>query len=460
MKLPANWREAPLRSIAAVRFSSVDKKSYPGQHPVRLCNYTDVYNNDYITDHMPFMQATASESERLVFSLQHGDTIITKDSETPNDIGVPAVVTEPLKDVVCGYHLAHIRPNPADVDPIFLCKQISHHRVARYYGRLANGLTRYGLPTAAVEGTPIWLPPTLEDQQAIGVVLRAMDAGIQRTEALIAKHRRIRTGLMQDLLTKGIDANGRVRSEETHEFKDSPLGRIPDEWNVSTLGEVCRRGAGTVQTGPFGSQLHAEDYVEDGIPIITVEHLGDMEILHVGLPRVSSEDYMRLSSRYDLRVGDLVFSRVGAIDRCAMVTEEEDGWLFSGRCLRARLGTGSNAGFYCLLLNSYDVRRWILTRAVGSTMACLNTRILSSAPVAVPSEDEQNVIWDAFTRQQGLLLSAMDHLAKLCRVKSGLMQDLLTGSVPVPEAMVKELAGMASPTSTVDKSPQAVRRPM
>ena len=90
-----------------------------------------------------------------------------------------------------------------------------------------------------------------------------------------------------------------------------------------------------VQTGPFGSQLHNEDYVSSGTPIVTVEHLGNRKFTTQNLPMVSDADKIRLS-KYSLKTGDIVFSRVGSVDRCSYVSDDENGWLFSGRCLRVR----------------------------------------------------------------------------------------------------------------------------
>lgn len=168
---PGDWREATLSSVAEVRFSSVDKITRPSEERVRLCNYIDVYKNDYITGDLGFMQASATQPEIVRFGLRVGDVIITKDSETPADIGIPAVVDYATPELVCGYHLGLIRPNQDEVDPAFLAKQLGHHRVARYFGRQANGLTRYGLPIGAVKNAPLWLPQP-DEQRAIGIVLR------------------------------------------------------------------------------------------------------------------------------------------------------------------------------------------------------------------------------------------------------------------------------------------------
>jgi type I restriction enzyme S subunit len=114
----------------------------------------------------------------------------------------------------------------------------------------------------------------------------------------------------------------------TTQDKNAPALRFSEfegEWQENKLGEMA-----DVKTGPFGSTLHQHDYVDVGTPIITVEHLNELGITHNNLPLVSDEDKKRLKS-YHLKTGDLVFSRVGSVDRCSMITEKENGWLFSGR---------------------------------------------------------------------------------------------------------------------------------
>ena len=109
-RIPKHWDVSRLRTIATVTLSGVDKKRSDGEQHVRLCNYVDVYKNDFITDEIDFMAATASQSEISRLALQREDVLITKDSETWADIAVPAYVPETLPGVVCGYHLALIRP--------------------------------------------------------------------------------------------------------------------------------------------------------------------------------------------------------------------------------------------------------------------------------------------------------------------------------------------------------------
>jgi len=197
---PDASRARPLKAVAAVRFSSVDKRSNYGERSVRLCNYTDVYNNTYITADMPYMRATATHAEIDRFGLRMGDVIITKDSETPDDIGVPAVVDSTAPDMVCGYHLALLRPDRDQLDPLFLAMQLKHPRLARYFGRQANGTTRYGLSSRAIEQAPI-LHLSVPEQKRRSDVLREHDRVAVRVAVELQKLRSIKSGLMNDLLS-------------------------------------------------------------------------------------------------------------------------------------------------------------------------------------------------------------------------------------------------------------------
>ncbi|HHL34365.1 MAG TPA: restriction endonuclease subunit S [Desulfobulbaceae bacterium] len=208
-ELPVGWRELQLKDIAAISFSGVDKKSRPGQKRVRLCNYMDVYNNNYITADMDFMWATATDAEIEKYTLEVGDIMITKDSETPDDIGVPSVVAEKLDNVVCGYHLALIKPNLEKINPIFLAKQIKHERVANQFSRLANGATRFGLTTSSVKCVRLWLPK-IEEQTRIAAVLSTCDREIELLKKKQEKLKEQKKGLMQKLLTGEI----RVKAKE------------------------------------------------------------------------------------------------------------------------------------------------------------------------------------------------------------------------------------------------------
>ena len=145
------------------------------------------------------------------------------------------------------------------------------------------------------------------------------------------------------------------------------------------------RDIADIQTGPFGSQLHKEDYVEEGTPIVTVEHLGNRIFAEQNLPKVAREDKKRLK-KYILMEGDIVFSRVGSVDRCSYVDKAHDGWMFSGRCLRIRPQKGINPLYLYYYFCTEETKQFIRNIAVGATMPSINTKLMGEVKIAYPSE--------------------------------------------------------------------------
>ena len=146
-----------------------------------------------------------------------------------------------------------------------------------------------------------------------------------------------------------------------------------------------------IQTGPFGSQLHKEDYVQDGTPIVTVEHLGNRVFTEQNLPMVSDADKERLN-KYVLSEGDIVFSRVGSVDRCSYVDSNHSGWMFSGRCLRVRPYNAIYPLYLYYFFCMESTKQFVRNIAVGATMPSINTKLMGEIEVSVPSIDTQKRI--------------------------------------------------------------------
>lgn len=183
--------------------------------------------------------------------------------------------------------------------------------------------------------------------------------------------------------------------------------RVPADWVETTLGEVTGRGGGSIQTGPFGSQLHASDYKEWGVPVIMPQNISTDRISTDGIARISEEDAERLS-KHRVQVGDIVYSRRGDVERRALVRSENEGWLCGTGCLKVRFGSGvvvpEFAAFY---LSHPASKAWVVQHAVGATMPNLNTSILSAVPFVLPPIDEQQRIADT--------LAALDDKIELNR---------------------------------------------
>ena len=174
----------------------------------------------------------------------------------------------------------------------------------------------------------------------------------------------------------------------------------------TSLGELCKpdRG-GLIQTGPFGSQLHASDYTTTGTPVVMPANIADNRIDTSGIARVGDDHTNRLS-RHRLRPGDVVYSRRGDITRRALVREEETDWLCGTGCLLVRPGADVDPRWLSFWLGAPWTHDYLLQRAVGATMANLNTGILSGLPVSLPPLEEQ--------RRIAGVLGALDDLAAEC----------------------------------------------
>ena len=172
------WPKVPLNEITDLTLSSVDKKSKANEKGVQLCNYMDVYSNSFISENLKFMEATATEREIANCSLFAGDVVITKDSEQHDDIGVPALVREDIPGLVCGYHLAILRPRSPAVDGAYLFYGLNDSGAQQQFHSYANGVTRFGLRKADIGLVEISLPP-LPEQRRIADILGALDDKIE-----------------------------------------------------------------------------------------------------------------------------------------------------------------------------------------------------------------------------------------------------------------------------------------
>ncbi|MCQ9367138.1 restriction endonuclease subunit S [Brevibacterium sp. 91QC2O2] len=164
-------------------------------------------------------------------------------------------------------------------------------------------------------------------------------------------------------------------------------------WETVTLGEICSQADGGIQTGPFGSQLHASDYVAEGIPVVMPQDIGDNVITTENIARIGVDDVSRLS-RHQLAYGDIVYSRRGDVERRALVRESNVGWLCGTGCLRVRIKDQNvhDSRFISYALGLEQSRTWIRKHAVGATMLNLNTGILSAVPLSIPALYEQQAI--------------------------------------------------------------------
>jgi type I restriction enzyme S subunit len=439
----SEWTNVALADIADIRFSNVDKKTIHGEVPVRLCNYMDVYGNDYITANLQFMEASATHAEIERFRVECGDVIVTKDSETPDDIGIPAVVVDEIANLVCGYHLALIKPHREKIDSIYLAKQLSSKPIAARFAQLANGSTRYGLSSSAIASTTVPLAPRAQ-QCRIAEILSTLDDAIEQTAALIAKHQQIKAGLMHDLFTRGVTPDGHLRPTREQAldlYKESPLGWIPKEWQYELLDDLAVRGSGHTPNKNF------PEYWNGGIKWISLADSYRLDRLYIADTEYEiSQLGIQNSSAVVHPAGTVVLSRDAGVGKSAITTQPMAVsqhfmcWRCDGRLNKHFL-------YYWLQFK----KRMFENIAMGSTILTIGLPYFKKLKIAAPKDaEEQQMIGDSLLSADEQIFSLEADLEKIKQQKHGLMHDLLTGCVRVPLAKTKEVSTMAHAPSDLE----------
>lgn len=263
-------------------------------------------------------------------------------------------------------------------------------------------------------------PTSKPEQTKIAVVLSTVDRAIEQTEALIAKQQRIKTGLMQDLLTRGIDEHGNLRSEQTHQFKDSPLGRIPVEWEVQPCISLCREIVVGIVIRPM------QYYRPDGVPVLRSANVKVNRITSEALVFMSDKDNEKLS-KSRLRKGDLVTVRTGYPGTTGVIPPELDG----SNCVDIVISRPNHekvrSEFLSIWINSDHGKRQVLEGQGGLAQQHFNVGEMRTLLVKVPDINEQKIIENLLMLQSSAIDELTENQQKLHSIKTALIQDLLTG---------------------------------
>jgi len=307
----------------------------------------------------------------------------------------------------------------AEVDRIFLKQFIQFYLPE--ITKVSHGSTMQHITRKELDRFGALFPTDESEQNKIAEVLSTMDWAIEQTEALIAKQQRIKTGLMHDLLTKGIDKHGNLRSEVTHQFKDSPLGQIPVEWEVGRLEELTTQIVDGVHNTP--------NYVEAGIPFIVVSDLTAGTGISFSNTRLISEtDHQQFIKRVQPRASDVLVTKDGTLGVARVVPDDAPDFsiFVSVALLRPKVDVCSSE----LIWSFFDSGEFLIqlgALSAGTGLAHIHLEHFRKFLIRRPSTDEQERIFRVVHEQKGVLTELKFNLRKLIRQKTGLMQDLLTG---------------------------------
>ena len=265
--------------------------------------------------------------------------------------------------------------------------------------------------------------PSLPEQRRIATILSTLDETVEHTEALIEKYKNIKAGLMSDLLMRGIDEEGRIRSEGTHRFKDSALGRVPEEWEITFMGKCCKK----ITDGSHFSPLP----IKDGPKIANVKDIFGKSINIKSCTSISHEDFIKLEKGgCSPNRGDVLLSKDGTIGKTLVYEQDEKIVLLSSIAI---IKPEDNLDSYFLhnILKSFYFDKQMLILISGSALRRIVLRDINLIQIPLPPLPEQHRIAEILTAADQRIGKEEAYRDKLLQLKKGLMQDLLTGKVRV-----------------------------
>ena len=341
--------------------------------------------------------------------LQDGDVIIADTAEDETTGKACEIGNLQGSAIVSGLHTMVCRPrNRMALGYLgyYLNSNAYHHQLLP----LMQGIKVLSLSRSNIQKTSVSYPIAVKEQQLIAYYFSQLDNLITLHQRKFEKLTNVKKSMLEKMFPQNGSSYPEIR------FKG-----FTDPWEQRKLGDISE-----IKTGPFGSTLHADDYVSDGTPIITTEHFktGALPRSKNGLPQVSDSDYKRLTA-YTLDDGDIVFSRVGSVDINALITPFQSNWLFSGRVLRVRPQTNISSQFLHTRLETESIKTDIRTRAVGQTMPSINTEILKTTPLVLPSSAaEQEQIGSYFAALDNLITLHQRELEKLQNIKKSMLEKM------------------------------------
>jgi type I restriction enzyme S subunit len=423
-EVPEHWSARPVKRIAAIQYGIGEPPHYQ-QEGTPLIRATNVHAGKLFAEGMVFVNPSDIPKQRIVW-LSPGDIIVVRSGAYTGD---SAIIPADFSTCIAGFDMVlkcH-SARPQFVQFALLSKYVKEAQIDVHKIRAAQ-------PHLNAEelGSCVLALPSMQEQDDI---IAFLDAETAKIDALIDEHRRLmelltekRQALISQAVTKGLNPDAPMKPSGIEW-----LGDVPAHWELKAL----RRFSCLVQTGPFGSQLHAHEYVQAGTPVINPVNMVDGRIVpsaEVGV----SEDVLRRLSHQRVQGGDVVFSRRGELGRCAVVTDKETGWLCGTGSMILRLQRRDyHPGYLSRFLSLSLMRQYFESLSIGTTMDSLSSQTLLAMPMIVPPVDEQSQIAsfiDAESDKLDALTSEAQRAIDLLQERrTALISAAVTGQIDVRE---------------------------
>jgi type I restriction enzyme S subunit len=429
------WKDLPLSSacLRVTDGSHFSPTPRPQGRPI-------VNVKDLKTGYVDIQSCTKIAEEDYQALVRDGCEIRKHDVLLSKDGTIGRVVVYKQDEPLVGLSSIAILRSSEAVDPFFLGQALLSSSVARQVHVLAGGSALRRLVLRDIKRICVSLPP-LAEQRSIAAILDTVDEAIAKTEAVIAKLKQVRAGLLHDLLTRGLDENGQLRDPVAHpeQFQDSPLGRIPKEWDVLSLEALLAHVPNPLRSGPFGSALLKQELKESGIPLLGIDNVHVERFVSDYRRFVDEEKFMELK-QYAVRPLDVMITIMGTVGRCCVVPESIGTAVSSKHVWTITFDRQRYSPYLACWQTNYAP--WVLKQLrrdeQGGVMTAIRSETLRNLLLPVPRPSETQTIealYHEFTRQVGAEEAL---LPKFLALKSGLMNDLLTGHVRVPGSYAVE----------------------
>lgn len=434
----SEWRSAALGQISTQRkginYKSEDYGDQESGHPF-LTIKCFIKGGGYEPTGIKFYDGISTKGDHL----HVGDILfsVTDLTRAGDIVGSPLKVPDfgGKKPALASMDCMRIEPILERCDRDFLFHRLMLSDVRRQMIACSAGSTVLHLDTKKVPTITVHIPVSTKEQEKIAAILNSIDAAIEKTESLVAKYQQIKAGLMHDLFTRGVTADGKLRParEQAPElYKETPIGWISKEWQVVRMIDVAEDRNGAITIGPFGSDLVASDYRLEGVPVVFVRDIKESGFEWNSETYVSEKKAVKLNA-HSVKAGEILATKMG-LPPCIGCLYPE--WMRNGvitaDIIRLSADNKKVDSFWLTTAINHDrIKRQVAAITAGVTRPKVTLADFRRIRIAKPELHEQKVISEILRIAQNKLDAECARLDKLKYQKFGLMRDLLTGKVPI-----------------------------
>jgi len=425
-EIPEHWEIKRLKYVSTdVKFSSVDKHSNEGEMHVHLCNYINVYNHEHIWPDQEYMEATATLSEVTNFKLKKGDVIVTKDSEDWRDIVVSSYVPQDYRDLLCGYHLALVSPDPAVMDGRYVARLLSSRAINYQYQIAATGITRYGLGKYDLDNSIIIVPPRKEQAyiaEHVEKEISKIDTLLSKKEKQVDLLKEKRAAVITRAVTKGLDPNVPMKDSGVEW-----LGEIPAHWQFLQIRRVMKKFVDYRGKTP--------EKVSSGIPLITAANVKNGFIDFANVQEyVRVDDYDEWMGRGLPELGDVLITTEAPLGEVAQINNTNIA--LAQRIIMFKVDKQLMINEYLkYFVMSGAGSAELVTRSTGSTALGIKAWHLKEILITIPPLIEQRKIIHYIDQETSnidkLIGQIQSSIDKLKEYRSALISAAVTGMIDV-----------------------------